>query len=259
MGETTSPGDAAQLALWLAQLGHTEFLDDAERIVRARILPSQIVRPLGVRFASGESSSNLDPETLGPGWMRGTRFPTRTDPEALVLGAFGGMHTHPHGGILPTTDVTAADLHTLCDICTHIVETDAAGVRINFHFDYRGQGVECACREQGTRRALDIRSESGRNLLVRIPRWADRKTVALKVNGAAALLQMHGDYACLPGRAGGGTHAVVEMDLPVEKIKEWTHDTAHEFTWVGDTVRGITPNAPFLPFYPTTDTNAVTP
>ncbi len=41
-GETTSPGDAAQLALWLYQAGYAEFLDDAERLVRARILPSQI-------------------------------------------------------------------------------------------------------------------------------------------------------------------------------------------------------------------------
>ncbi|HEX2973553.1 MAG TPA: hypothetical protein VHP11_14555, partial [Tepidisphaeraceae bacterium] len=41
-GETTSPGDAAQLALWLCQEGYSEFIDDAERLVRARILPSQI-------------------------------------------------------------------------------------------------------------------------------------------------------------------------------------------------------------------------
>ena len=33
-GETTSPGDAAQLALWLYQAGYAEFLDDAERLVR---------------------------------------------------------------------------------------------------------------------------------------------------------------------------------------------------------------------------------
>ena len=38
-GETAAPGDAAQLALWLAQAGYPEFLDDVERIVRARILP----------------------------------------------------------------------------------------------------------------------------------------------------------------------------------------------------------------------------
>jgi len=60
-GETTSPGDAAQLALWLAQLGHTEFLDDAERIVRARILPSQITRPLGVRFGEGDAPTETYP------------------------------------------------------------------------------------------------------------------------------------------------------------------------------------------------------
>jgi hypothetical protein len=234
VGETTSPGDAAQLALWLGQLGHTELLDDAERIVRARILPSQITRPLGVRFAEGEA-------------------PTKTDPEALVLGAFGGMHTHPHGGILPTTDITAADLHTLYDIYTHIVETDEDGVRVNFHFDYKGKGVEVACREDGARRELDIRIEAARNLFVRVPRWVDRQTLELTVDNEPVPLLMVGDFACLPGRPLGGMRAVVRMNLPLQRIKEWTDNTDYEFVWRGDTVVSVRPNAPFLPFYPAED------
>jgi len=88
--------------------------------------------------------------------------------------------------------------------------------------------------------------------------WLESATgFALPPEAEAAMLRHL--RACLPGTSGGGTHAVVELELPVEKIKEWTHDTAHEFTWVGDTVRGITPNAPFLPFYPTTEAGAATP
>ena len=78
-GETTSPGDAAQLALWLARLGYGEFLDDAERIVRARILPSQITEKPG----------------LTPMAEDGRDEHARLDER--VLGAFGGMHRHPHG------------------------------------------------------------------------------------------------------------------------------------------------------------------
>ena len=47
-GEPTSPGDAAQLALWLARLGYGEFLDDVERIVRA---PSTALRRLQNHWA----------------------------------------------------------------------------------------------------------------------------------------------------------------------------------------------------------------
>src|SRR5690606_10280235 len=37
-GETTSPGDVAQLALWMYLDGYADFLDDAERLVRSHIL-----------------------------------------------------------------------------------------------------------------------------------------------------------------------------------------------------------------------------
>jgi|WetSurMetagenome_2_1015567.scaffolds.fasta_scaffold69584_2 hypothetical protein len=44
-GEPTSPGDISQLALWLAtRHGYTEFFDDVERIVRARLIPCQITQ-----------------------------------------------------------------------------------------------------------------------------------------------------------------------------------------------------------------------
>jgi len=233
LGETSSPGDAAQLALWLAQQGHSEFLDDAERMVRARILPSQITEPLGVRFADGDA-------------------PAKTDPESLVLGAFGGVHLHPHGGKRPTPDVTAADLHTLCDIHDKIIELTDNELRVNFHFDHKANGVEIACRVEGTQRELEVRSQSRRNVFVRIPRWVDQETVSVSVNGKDAPLLMAGDYACISGGPDGNLRAVVKMDLPVRRINEWTNDTDYEFTWLGDTVQGITPNDPLLPFYPTT-------
>ena len=94
-GETTSPGDAAQLALWLAQLGYSEFLDDAERIVRCRILPSQITEPLDLKPLADDGRE------------------AQADLDARAVGAFGGAHQHPHGEARPTTDITAADLHTL--------------------------------------------------------------------------------------------------------------------------------------------------
>ena len=52
--EVTSPGDFAQLAMWLAlDAGHVELLDDVERIVRARIIPSQITELPGVELPTG--------------------------------------------------------------------------------------------------------------------------------------------------------------------------------------------------------------
>ena len=103
-GETAAPGDAAQLALWLTQAGKGDFLDDAEKWVRCRILPSQITEAPG----------------LIPQADDGRDEHLRLDERAL--GAFGGMHMHPHGGKCPTTDITAADLHSLCDFHTNVSE-----------------------------------------------------------------------------------------------------------------------------------------
>lgn len=105
-GETTSPGDAAQLALWLARAGNAEFLDDVDRLVRSRILPSQI-----------RETPSLHPIS------RFGKDATR-DLEKRIIGGYGGCHNHPHGHKVAVTDVTAADVHTLLDIYEHIVLSD---------------------------------------------------------------------------------------------------------------------------------------
>ena len=73
-GETTSPGDAAQLALWLAaRHGYAEFFDDVERIVRARLLPCQITATPGLKRAE------LAPLLAGRLWRDAHRKPRRQD------------------------------------------------------------------------------------------------------------------------------------------------------------------------------------
>ena len=54
IGEHASCADVAELALWLAmQAGQTDLLDDVERLLRARILPSQIIDPSQPRQHGG--------------------------------------------------------------------------------------------------------------------------------------------------------------------------------------------------------------
>ena len=228
-GETTSPGDAAQLALWLAQIGYTEFLDDAERIVRARILPSQITSPLGLQPAEGEEiSANLD---------------------ALAMGAFGGMHTHPHGGILPTTDITAADLHTLCDIYTHVVEETDAGLVVNFHLDCENDFARVETR-RGDDGRIVITPKVRRPVLIRIPSWTPAESVELRVNGRPVDRARSGHFLTVSAPDPPG-QIEVRYDLPVQTVMEQIDGEDFSITWRGDDVIGVSPNADFLPFYPT--------
>lgn len=229
-GETTSPGDAAQLALWLAKIGYSEFLDDAERIVRNRILASQITSHLGLEPMERDGADeheNLDER---------------------VLGAFGGMHRHPHGESLPTTDITAADLHTLCDIYGNIVEYTDSGIRINFHFDYEDESLSTTCvrREKGY---FDVLLKVSSSLFVRVPGWVPEDSIGVSINKQSVRSVLVDHFLFIPELAPGDL-IQLQYDLPVKRVREHTDQVDYEITWCGDDVVGITPNTDFLPFYP---------
>lgn len=230
-GETTSPGDAAQLALWLAQSGYPEHLDDAERLVRCRILPSQVTEPLGLTPRENEDRDSC------------------RDLERRVLGAFGGMHRHPHGEALPTTDITAADLHTLCDLYTHIVEHTELGLQVNFHLDYEDEDVRIETDRTETGRLI-LHPKSRWPMLVRVPGWTPAESVRLSVNGEPRPNTWIGNSLFVP-RMDGRAAVHVEYGLPATTIPETTDGVEYHISWRGDEVTGIRPNTDFLPFYPT--------
>lgn len=231
-GETASPGDAAQLALWLAtRHGYTEFYDDVERIVRARIIPSQITEspPLRPKADNDEDENRNLTER--------------------VIGAYGGMHGAPHWGKRPVLDVTTADLHTLADIYNNIAVRGDTGLRINFHFDYEDDNVRVASERGKSARVTIVPKVEG-NVFVRIPGWAPRRSVRLSLNGKPAKLIMVGVFAVVSGELRDGS-IVVKYELPVSTETERTNDVDYKIVWRGDEVIGIRPNSEFYPFYPT--------
>lgn len=228
-GETTSPGDAAQVALKLASLGYPEYLDDAERLIRCRVLPSQILEPLGLRPNEGRTGDDF--EML----------------EERVVGAFGGMHRHPHGEKRPTTDITAADLHTLCDIYEHCVRPTPEGIWVDFALD-REHPSATVCTEQGHRESVQATLTRPANLFVHVPAWVDRGTVRATVEGDEVTPGWTAVHASL-GRVDAGARACVSYDTPVERDRESAEGVEYEIAWRGHDVVGISPNPPVRPFY----------
>jgi hypothetical protein len=222
MGEPTSPGDAAQLALWLAtRHSYTEYFDDVERIVRARLIPCQIT-----------AAPSLKQEKFAP----------------LLIGAYGGMYTAPHAGKIATTDITAAVTHTLVDVYRHIAERDDNTLKINLHFDFEDADV-CIVSKRATSAAVSIIPKRATNILIRIPRWTPRQSVSLKAAGQPIDLLMLGDYALVPKEQGTGTIELT-YSLPVTTETERTDNVDYAITWRGDEIIGISPNSDFYPFYP---------
>ena len=220
-GETTSPGDAVQLALWLAtRHGYDEFFDDVERIVRARLLPCQI--------------------TATPGLKRAEMAP-------LLLGGYGGMHTDVHGGKMATFDITAAVVHSLVDVYRHIAAQDGPTLKINFHFDYDGPQVRIVSTRARSA-MLTIVPKQRVNVLIRIPRWTPRPSVTLAVGGRPVELRMLGDYTLVPRDLLPGTiERAMRCRFPPTRADQQRRLRHH---LRGDEIMGISPNNDFYPFYP---------
>lgn len=229
-GETSSPGDAAQLALWLARCGYGEYLDDVERIVRCRILPSQITEPLGLKPMDDDGRDE------------------HADLDARTVGAYGGMHRHPHGEAWPTTDITAADLHTLCDIYEGVVDSTEAGLRVNLHFDYEDSRVRITSKRTETAQ-VQIALKIEQPMFIRIPTWSPPASVRMMLNGNPASTSQIGGFLFVEKqRPGAEVH--LEYGLPRATLVEATDGVEYRQQWRGDEIVGINPNTDYLPFYP---------
>jgi len=229
-GETTSPGDAAQLSLWLARNGYTDFLDDAARIVRARLLPSQITKSQGLKLTIDDGKDehfNLDER---------------------IIGGMGGCHWEPHAGKQAVTDVTAAGLHSLIDIYNNIAIHTGVGLTVNFHFDYENDEIQIIS-ERDRDATVRITVKNQQNIMVRIPKWTPTDSVQFTVNGNLITPLMIGNFAYLPRQLFPG-EVILKYGLPVNTVMEKTGGVEYKIVWRGDDVIGISPNSDFFPFYP---------
>jgi hypothetical protein len=241
--ETASPGDAAQMALWLAvRDGRVELLDDVERIVRARILPSQIVE--SPTFDRALRINRDNPEITVPDEMEYDDIGER------VVGAIGGTHLEAHGGKRSVTDVTAAALHTLVDVYNNIYRRDSNGLTVFMHFDTEDEKVAIRSKRRDGEAEVSIHSKAQGRVRVRIPRWTPRESVNFELDGERIEPQFVGDFACLPDH-GRPNRIVLRYGLPEKETFEVSQGVEYRFHWCGDEIVGVKPNASFLPFYPT--------
>jgi hypothetical protein len=212
VGEHASCGDIAQMALWLGlRAGQEDLLDDVERLVRARLLPSQINEP---------SSPRRD-------------------------GAWG-VYSHPFGtgAIL---DVFAAVLHSLADISEHVVTTADGAVSVNLHFtvDAPAVLVEASRDDRGRVKATSKKRQA---LRIRVPVWAPRRTLRLTSNARRLPLKWQGTYLSA-GVIEAGKTVELEYDLPARKSVEVMPVSGRRFElyWRGDEVIGCKPEVPIYP------------
>ena len=230
--EPATAGDTAQLALWFALDGCPEYLDDAEKLIRARLLPS-IVWESPALYPDGEGNHD-----------RWTNLTQR------IIGAFGGMQTLPHGGKCATTDVTAACLHTLTDIYNHIVVESESMTQVLFHFDYASSTIQITSHREKQQASLTVQYSGGKLLQIRIPGWVNRDHLHITVDGQTITPQFVGPFLQIDG-ATSPMQIHIQFILPQRDIIERTDGTDYHIRFWGDEIVGITPNVDFYPLYPT--------
>ena len=213
VGEHGSCSDVVQLALWLAlQAGQTELLDDVERLIRARLLPSQIVDP-------------GNPRSDG------------------AWGAYG--HPFGRGAIL---DVIAAVLHSLTDVYQHIVTTEGGLLSVNLHFDIETPSVTVRS-SRDAHATLQVTPKESRPLRIRVPVWASRESVTLLLGDRPLPLQWDGNFLVVEKEVAAGSTITLRHDLPEKQTVEELPVSHRKFqlTWRGDEVVACDPTVPIYP------------
>ena len=225
IGETASAGDVAQLALWLgARRGDARLLDDAERILRSRLLPGQTSERDATDYP-GIAEKNVG------GW---------------------GAHAHPHGAKGVILDVTAAVVHTLVDLYEHAVEHTDAGWFVNLHLDRDDEAVSVRVTRAEERAAVALTAKRPIDLFVRIPRWTQPASVHVSLDGTRIEPRLIGPFVHLPAtELGTGRRAVMRYSLPMRETAEVSPaGRRFSFTWRGDQIVAMQPAPDRLPFYP---------
>lgn len=212
IGEHASCGDVAQIALWLAlRAGQTDLLDDVERLIRARLLPSQL-------------TDGKNPRRDGA-W---------------------GVYSHPfgYGAIL---DVFAAVLHSLADFHQHIVTTSEEGaIAVNLHFDIETPSISVQSK-RNTDATLLITTKQRCDLRIRVPAWAPRESVRLQIAGKSLPLRWEDSFLVISSKDTADNDIItLQHDLPERQTVEEMPVSHRKFhlNWRGDQVISCDPKVP---------------
>ena len=169
-GEINNTGDIVETALILGRRGFPEYFEDAERIVRCHILPSQL----------RDNSFIEDPPNPG-GADHLHRIADRH------LGGFGfpAPYGHepldPHRDISFNTDIVGGGVGSLCEVVREAVRTEHGIHRVNLLFDRETDHVRV--ESPYTHDRLRVTVKTAGPLYVRMPSWAERSEVTVEPGG----------------------------------------------------------------------------
>lgn len=180
-GEANNTGDIVETALILGRWGHPEAYDDAERILRGHLLPSQLRDISWI----GEPANPADEDG-------------RRDVAKRHWGAFGFPAPYGHHPVgLPRVafnmDIAGGAVASLCEAYREATRHDATGHWVNLLFDHETDAIKVASPYNDGSLAIYLRQPGP--LFVRVPAWANISRV--NATGVASPPLRSGRYLVL--------------------------------------------------------------
>ena len=162
-GEVNNTGDIVETALLLGRWGYARYYQDAERILRCHLLPSQL------------RDTSFIQEPANPRSEDGKR-----DVADRHLGAFGFPAPYGHkpldaSSISFNMDIVGGAVASLCEAYRQAVASDQAGHWVNLLFDHETDAA--AVESPYTNGHLRVRAKRPGPLFVRIPTWVAPESV----------------------------------------------------------------------------------
>jgi hypothetical protein len=196
-GEVNNTGDIVETALILGCAGHTECLEDAERIVRCHILPSQL---RDIDFI-------VDPPN--PDGVNGLH-----NVAARHQGAFGFPAPYGHepvdiDRVSFNMDIVGGAVASLCEVYRDATTFGETGHHVNLLFDHETDAI--TVQSDVTHNDLCVTLKKPGPLWIRIPSWASRSEIDV------ARGKFVGSHLFIPDLP-VGEPAIVNYDLPIRDI-----------------------------------------
>jgi hypothetical protein len=210
--ESASPGDIAQLALWLALDDHQwDLLDDVERILRSNLLPAQITAAdVGAPARKGDL-------TIKDNWIGGWGCQYDWDVKDLIY------------------DVLAAVVHSLADLHEHTLVKDERGLTLLWHFDYEDDQLRVT-HSRADEAVVCVTPKTDAPLRIRTPSWVPEGSLRISVGGLEVHPPRIGDFIYLDGGIHDRAPVELRYGLPERTTEEKYGITTWRLKWRGDIV-----------------------
>ena len=239
-GEGNSTGDLVETALILGRSGHPEYFEDAERMLRCHLLPSQL---RDVSFIESQPNpDNVDgrrevAERITGGWG----FPAPYGHEPLELDGMDAVLFH--------MDIVGGVVGSLCDAYRAATRYDeAGGHHVDLLFDHETDAI--TVDSNYTHDALTVTLKKRGPLRIRIPSWVPRD--AITVEGVGQPKRYDGSYLVVADHP-AKVPITLQYDLAASEILLRHRTRKIRVTLRGDSVVAMDNYGADLTYFPALD------